>query len=93
MNRAGGLTGSQRYLASVANNLGLQRNYADALYRSNAQTNTNKAQYANIAANLGAQDAQRRMQADQFDYNAYTAAHGRKVKGFETGIANILNWL
>lgn len=93
MNRAGGLTGSQRYLASVASNLGLQRNYADVLAKSDAQNNAYRAQYANMAANLGAQDAQRRMQANQFDYNAYTAAHGRKVKGFETGIANILNWL
>ena len=93
MNRAGGLTGSQRYLASVASNLGLQRNYADVLAKSDAQNNVYRAQYANMAANLGAQDAQRRMQANQFDYNAYTAAHGRKVKGFETGIANILNWL
>ena len=93
MNRAGGLTGSQRYLASVASNLGLQRNYADVLAKSDAQNNAYRAQYANLAANLGAQDAQRRMQANQFDYNAYTAAHGRKVKGFETGIANILNWL
>jgi hypothetical protein len=31
------------------------------------------------------------MEANQFGYNAYTAAHGRKVKGVETGIANILN--
>lgn len=93
MNRAGGLTGSQRYLAGVASNIGLQRNYADVLAKSDAQNNVYRAQYANLAANLGAQDAQRRMQANQFDYNAYTAAHGRKVKGFETGITNILNWL
>lgn len=92
-NRAGGFTGSQRYLANVANNLGLQRNYADVLAKSNAQNNAYKAQYANLAAELGAKEAQNRMQANQFDYNAYTAAHGRKVKGFETGIANILNWL
>ena len=90
-NGMGGLSGSQRYLANVAGAIGLQRNYADVLNRSNAQTNQYKANYASSALQAGQADAARRMEANQFGYNAYTAAHGRKVKGIETGIANIIN--
>ena len=90
-NGMGGLSGSQRYLSNVAGAIGLQRNYADILNRSNAQTNQYKANYASSALQAGQADAARRMEANQFGYNAYTAAHGRKVKGIETGIANIIN--
>ena len=90
-NGMGGLSGSQRYLANVASTLGLQRNYADVLNAAQAQNNQYKANYASSALQAGQADAARRMEANQFGYNAYTAAHGRKVKGVETGIANILN--
>lgn len=90
-NGMGGLSGSQRYLANVASTLGLQRNYADILNAAQAQNNQYKANYASSALQAGQADAARRMEANQFGYNAYTAAHGRKVKGVETGIANILN--
>ena len=90
-NGMGGLSGSQRYLSNVASTLGLQRNYADILRASQAQNNQYRANYASSALQAGQADAARRMEANQFGYNAYTAAHGRKVKGVETGIANILN--
>lgn len=90
-NGMGGLSGSQRYLANVASTLGLQRNYADVLNAAQAQNNQYRANYASSALQAGQADAARRMEANQFGYNAYTAAHGRKVKGVETGIANILN--
>lgn len=90
-NGMGGLSGSQRYLSNVASTLGLQRNYADILRASQAQNNQYRANYASSALQAGQADAARRMEANQFGYNAYTAAHGRKVKGIETGIANILN--
>lgn len=92
-NRAGGTTGSQKYLANVANSLGLQRNYANVLAASREANNKYRAQYAQAALTAGAQDAQNRQNANQFGYNAYRDAHGRKVKGIETGIANILSQL
>lgn len=92
-NRAGGLTGSQKYTANVASNIGLQKNYADVLRASNENRNKNLAQYALAALQTGAQDAQNRQNANQFGYTAYRDAHGRKVKGIETGIANILQQL
>lgn len=92
-NRAGGLTGSQRYLANVASSLGLQKNYANVLAASREANNKYRTQYAQAALTAGAQDAQNRQNANQFGYNAYRDAHGRKVKGIETGIANILSQL
>lgn len=92
-NRAGGTTGSQKYLANVANSLGLQRNYANVLAANREANNKYRAQYAQAALTAGAQDAQNRQNANQFGYNAYRDAHGRKVKGIETGIANILSQL
>ena len=92
-NRAGGLTGSQKYTANVASNIGLQKNYADVLRTSNENRNKYLAQYAMAALQAGAQDAQNRQNANQFGYTAYRDAHGKKVKGIETGIANILQQL
>lgn len=90
-NGMGGLSESQRYLANVASTLGLQRNYADVFNATQAQNNQYKANYASSALQAGQADAARRQEGKSFDYNAYTAAHGHKVKGVETGIANTLN--
>jgi hypothetical protein len=56
-NRAGGTTGSQKYLANVANSLGLQRNYANVLAASREANNKYRTQYAQAALTAGAQDA------------------------------------
>ena len=40
---------------------------------------------------LGNQNAARRQSANQFDYNAFTAAHGAKTKGIERSLANLLS--
>jgi hypothetical protein len=39
----------------------------------------------------GNTQAQRRQQAAQHDWADYVAAHGRKTKGMETAVANLLN--
>jgi hypothetical protein len=40
---------------------------------------------------VGNQNATRRQNANQFDYNAFTASHGAKTKGIERSVSNILN--
>ena len=53
--------------------------------------NAYRQQYANALLNEGNQIAQRRQNAAQHDWADYVAAHGRKTKGIETSVANILN--
>ena len=91
VNNVGGLSGSQRYMARVASGIGMQNNYANALRQSQLQNNQYKSQYATTAAQLGAQDAANRMAANQFGRNDYVGSHGKKVKGYETGIYNMIN--
>ena len=84
----GGLTGGQRYLGRIATTLGNVQNmaniYADAELKNANLRNT----YAEALGKFGTEDATRRQNAYQHDWQDYVAAHGRKVKGIEQSIAD-----
>ena len=88
MNRAGGATGAQKYLQNVALNLGTQRNLANVIAANAENRNKNIAAWANAAASIGQHDAANMQNSNQFGRQDYVEAHGRKVKGYETAIAN-----
>lgn len=90
MSQSGGLTGSQKYLANVSSGIGLQRNYADILYRSNQLNNQYKAAWANAAINAGQADAQRRQAANQYRDEAYARSHAARQQQMQMGIQNTL---
>ena len=89
--QAGGMTGGQRYLGRIGLGIGAMRNAANVY--SNAQQQNLKLDQnrINTMLEVGNQDATRRQNASQFDYNAYVASHGAKTKGIEQSVANILN--
>lgn len=91
--QSGALSGSQRYLGRLALGLGSQQSNAQILQNAQNQNINLRNNYAQMMANLGAQEAQRRMQANQHDWDDFQAAHGRKVKGIETGMYNMVNAL
>jgi hypothetical protein len=43
--------------------------------------------------NVGAQDAQRRMAANQYDLDYYSKAHAARQQGMQMGMYNMLNQL
>lgn len=91
ISQAGGLTGAQRYFANVAGGIGLQRNYADILQKSNAQNNAYKAQWANAAINVGAANAQRMQAANQYRDEAYAKSHAAREQMKQIGMQNVLS--
>lgn len=93
IDQSGGLTGSQRYLAKVASTLGNAQNIANINQDIDEKNAALKNQYAEAAARIGEQDAQRAQHANQHDWDDYVAAHGRKTKGIETHIAGFVNQL
>lgn len=86
---AGGLTGAQRYIGRVAGGIGNMANAAIAYRNAETQNNAYRQAYAQMAGNLGAQDAQRKQAANQFDYDTYAKSHGQWIKGIETHIAGL----
>lgn len=93
IDQSGGLTGAQRYLAKVAGTLGNAQNMANIYQETNEKNAALRNQYAEAAAKIGEQDAQRAQHANQHDWDDYVAAHGRKTKGIETHIAGFVNQL
>lgn len=89
INQSGGYSGGQRQNARVAQNIGAQRNVANALLQSQDQNAKYRDQWAQAALSAGAQDAQRRQAANQYNWEAYNKAHGAKTKGIETHLANL----
>lgn len=88
-NQSGGYSGGQRQNARVAQNIGVQRNVANALLQAQEQNAKYRDQWAQAALSAGAQDAQRRQAANQYNWEAYNKAHGAKTKGIETHLANL----
>lgn len=88
---APGLTGSQRYTGRIALGLGAMQTAANAYSNRSARNNAFKQQYANALLTEGNQIASRRQSAAQHDWADFVNAHGRKTKGIETAVANILN--
>ena len=93
IDQSGGLTGAQRYLAKVAGTLGNAQNMANIYQEADEKNAALRNQYAEAAAKIGEQDAQRAQHANQHDWDDYVAAHGRKTKGIETHIAGFVNQL
>lgn len=89
INQSGGYSGGQRQNARVAQNIGAQRNVANALLYAQDQNAKYRDQWAQAALSAGAQDAQRRQAANQYNWEAYNKAHGAKTKGIETHLANL----
>lgn len=89
INQSGGYSGGQRQNARVAQNIGAQRNVANALLQAQEQNAKYRDQWAQAALSAGAQDAQRRQAANQYNWEAYNKAHGAKTKGIETHLANL----
>lgn len=89
INQSGGYSGGQRQNARVAQNIGAQRNVANALLQAQDQNAKYRDQWAQAALSAGAQDAQRRQAANQYNWEAYNKAHGAKTKGIETHFANL----
>lgn len=88
--QSGGLTGAQKYLANVASGIGMQRNYADVLSRSNQLNNQYKAQWANAALQTGTQTASRQQAANQYRDEAYARAHAARQQQMQMGLQNTL---
>ena len=86
---SGGYTGGQRQANRVALALGNQRNVADALMNVQEKNAAYRNAYAEIAARLGDNDAQRLQQSNQYGWEAYNRAHGAKTKGIETHLSNL----
>ena len=93
INRAGGLSGAQKYLATVASGLQTNGQIADAMYKSQDQNNQYKQMYANALMSAGNEAAQRRQQANQYNTEYAANAHASKLQGQQVGIHNYLDYL
>lgn len=82
INRAGGLSGGQRYAALAAQALGTQTNIAKLFQEVQEQNNAYTSNYANSLLTAGAQDAQRRQTANQYGAEAYDRAASRKATNY-----------
>ena len=90
LNRMGGLSGAQKYLASVAGGVGLQENIAKVLGLDQQERNGYKTNWSKLAADLGAAIASRRMTANQYLEEAYARSHGARTQMEQMGMQNML---
>lgn len=91
LNQSGGLTGGQKQKERVAMALGSGQNIANILNTVNEKNAALRNQYAEAAAKYGESIASRMQNANQFDWNDFVAAHGRKTRGIEQSLADIVN--
>ena len=89
--QAGGMLGSQRYTGRIGLGIAGMRNAANIYANAQVQNNKLAEARAKTMLEVGNQAATRRQNANQFDYNTFTASHGAKTKGIERSVANILN--
>lgn len=88
---AGGLSGSQRTAARLANLNTTQNNISNLLSNIQQQNNAYRSKYAEAALQAGQQARTARMQANQWDLDYYSKAHAARNRGIQTGIANMLS--
>lgn len=93
VNNSGGLSGSQKYLGRLANANNVYTNYLKFLSDVQAQRNAYKSQYASTAATIGAQEAQNRQNANQWDLDYYSKAHAAKLGGIQMGLRNLMDYI
>lgn len=91
INRAGGLSGAQKYLANAQSYIQSNKDIKDALYDAQMQNNQYKGQYAQALMNAGQAYAQRRQAANQYNEEYYARAHAAKLQGEQMGIRNLLD--
>lgn len=82
INRAGGLSGSQRYAALASQALGTQSNIAKMFSDVQMQNNAYKSNYANALLTSGEQAAQRRQNANQYVAESYDRAASRRATNY-----------
>lgn len=93
INRAGGLSGAQKYLANVAAGLSTQRELADTIQKAQEINNQYRGKWAESAANLGVQYASRRQQANQYNTEYASQAHAARQQGMQMGLRNFMDYI
>ena len=93
INRAGGLSGAQKYLANVALGLGTQQNIADTIQKAQEINNQYRGKWAESAANLGNSLAQRRQQVNQYNTEYAASAHAARQQGMQMGLRNFMDYI
>lgn len=93
INRAGGLSGAQKYLANVAASNSTQQNIADTIQKAQEINNQYRSRWAEMAGNLGGQTAQRRQQANQYNTEYASQAHAARQQGIQMGLRNFLDYI
>lgn len=93
IDQLGGLSTGQKARYKTQNLLNTQRNIAGLLTNAQMQNNQYRTQLANAKMSLGAQRAQRAMQAYMFDEEMTAKAHASRQQGKQMGIYNALNQL
>lgn len=93
INRAGGLSGAQKYLANVAAGAATQQNIADTVQKAQEINNQYRSRWAEMAGNLGSQAAQRRQQANQYNTEYASQAHAARQQGMQMGLRNFMDYI
>lgn len=93
INRAGGLSGAQKYLANVAVGNSTQQNIADTIQKAQEINNQYRSRWAEMASNLGSQTAQRRQQANQYNTEYASQAHAARQQGMQMGLRNFMDYI
>lgn len=91
LNNSGGLSGAQKYLGKIANANDMYSAYANALAGLQERNIGLRSNYYNTMLNAGQNEAQRRMQANQYDLDYYSKAHAARQSGMQMGMYNMLN--
>jgi hypothetical protein len=78
INRAGGLTGSQKYLANVAQAYATQRNIAELLPAIQEKNNAYRTQYAQSLLTAGTQRAQQQQAANEYRESYAAQSHAAR---------------
>lgn len=93
INRAGGLSGAQKYLANIAIGANTQDAISDTLQKAQDLNNQYKSRWAEAAINAGNASAQRRQSANQYKAEYAAAAHAARQQGMQMGIRNFLDYV
>ena len=89
LNQSGGLTGSQKYLGKIASSIAGMKEDANIYRNAQLQNDKYRQSWAEAALQTGAQDAQRRQEANQYNYETYARSQGARTKGIETHLAGL----
>lgn len=91
IDRSGALGAGQRWAAKLSNDLNERFAAANILANSQNINNQYLADAAKTELNFNQQDAARRQNATQFDYEKEAASHNAKIQNREMGWYNLIN--